>query len=77
MRRSGNQALGRELQARLLADSSGYSQIVQNGQTLQLAPGEMLLMDSVGSIEIIPFGLIEHASLSLSRPQVCSRARWM
>ncbi|AZF06248.1 transcriptional regulator FeaR [Pseudomonas sp. R5-89-07] len=55
----------------LVSQRSGYSQIAQNGQTLQLAPGEMLLMDSVGSIEITPFGLIEHASLSLSRPQVC------
>ncbi|MGY2376499.1 transcriptional regulator FeaR [Pseudomonas sp. SDO524_S393] len=55
----------------LVSQRSGYSQIVQNGQTLQLAPGEMLLMDSVGSIEITPFGLIEHASLSLSRPEVC------
>ncbi|NWN49247.1 transcriptional regulator FeaR [Pseudomonas sp. MAFF 301514] len=55
----------------LISQRSGYSQIAQNGQTLQLAPGEMLLMDSVGSIEITPFGLIEHASLSLSRPQVC------
>ncbi|KAB0569875.1 transcriptional regulator FeaR [Pseudomonas palleroniana] len=55
----------------LVSQRSGYSQIVQNGQTLQLAPGEMLLMDSVGSIEITPFGLIEHASLSLARAEVC------
>src|SRR5450830_711976 len=57
----------------LVSQRSGYSQIVQNGQTLQLAPGEMLLMDSVGSIEITPFGLIEHASLCLSRHEVCKQ----
>ena len=55
----------------LVSQRSGYSQITQNEQTVQLAPGEMLLMDSVGSIEITPFGLIEHASLSLSRSAVC------
>lgn len=46
---------------------------MQNGQRVQLAPGELLLMDSVGSIEITPFGLIEHTSLSLPRAQVCKQ----
>lgn len=55
----------------LVSQRSGYSQVVQNGQRVQLAPGELLLMDSVGSIEITPFGLIEHISLSLPRAQVC------
>jgi len=55
----------------LVSQRSGYSQITQNDQTVQLAPGEMLLMDSVGAIEITPFGLIEHASLSLPRTAVC------
>ncbi|MCF4978241.1 transcriptional regulator FeaR [Pseudomonas gessardii] len=57
----------------LVSQRSGYSQIVQNGQRVQLAPGELLLMDSVGSIEITPFGLIEHLSLSLPRAQVCKQ----
>ena len=57
----------------LVSQRSGYSQIVQNGQRVQLAPGELLLMDSVGSIEITPFGLIEHTSLSLPRAQVCKQ----
>ncbi|MDE1165646.1 MAG: transcriptional regulator FeaR [Pseudomonas sp.] len=54
----------------LVSQRTGFSQITQNGVCLQLAPGDMLLMDSVGACEITPFGLIEHASLSLSRAQV-------
>lgn len=54
----------------LVSQRSGYSQITQNGTSIQLAPGELLLMDSVGSCEITPFGLIEHASLSLPRHEV-------
>ncbi|MFC6301887.1 transcriptional regulator FeaR [Pseudomonas sp. CCM 7893] len=57
----------------LVSQRSGYSQIIQNGHCIQLAPGEMLLMDSTGSIEITPFGLIEHASLSLPRHEVCKQ----
>lgn len=57
----------------LVSQRSGYCQITQNGQSVQLAPGELLLMDSVGSIDITPFGLIEHASLSLSRAEVCKQ----
>ncbi len=57
----------------LVSQRSGYCQITQNGQVIQLAPGDMLLMDSTGSIEISPFGLIEHASLALSRHEVCKQ----
>lgn len=57
----------------LVSQRSGYCQITQNGQVIQLSPGDMLLMDSTGSIEISPFGLIEHASLSLSRSEVCKQ----
>ena len=57
----------------LVSQRSGYCQITQNGLVIQLAPGDMLLMDSTGSIEISPFGLIEHASLSLSRNEVCKQ----
>jgi AraC-like DNA-binding protein len=57
----------------LVSQRSGYAQITQNGQSIQLAPGDMLLMDSTESIEITPFGLIEHASLSLSRNEVCKQ----
>lgn len=54
----------------LVSQRSGFSQISQNGTNIQLAPGDLLLMDSVGSCEITPFGLIEHASLSLPRNEV-------
>lgn len=54
----------------LVSQRSGFSQITQNGTSIQLAPGDLLLMDSVGSCEITPFGLIEHASLSLPRHEV-------
>ena len=54
----------------LISQRSGYSQISQNGENIQLSPGELLLMDSVGSCEITPFGLIEHASLHLPRAAV-------
>lgn len=57
----------------LVSQRSGYCQITQNGQAVQLAPGDILLMDSTGSIEMRPFGLIEHASLSLSRNEVCKQ----
>lgn len=51
----------------LVSQRSGYSQITQHGISIKLAPGDLLLMDSTGSCEITPFGLIEHASLSLPR----------
>lgn len=57
----------------LVSQRTGFSQVTQHGVSLQLAPGEMLLMDAVGACEIMPFGLIEHASLSLSRAAVCKQ----
>ncbi|ATE77995.1 AraC family transcriptional activator of tynA and feaB [Pseudomonas sp. PvR086] len=57
----------------LVSQRSGYCQITQYGQSIQLAPGDLLLMDSAGSIEISPFGLIEHVSVSLSRNEVCKQ----
>lgn len=38
----------------LVSQRSGHSQISQDGVAIHLAPGEMLLMDSVGSCEITP-----------------------
>ncbi|KPA89301.1 MULTISPECIES: transcriptional regulator FeaR [Pseudomonas] len=55
----------------LVSQRGGYCQITQYGQSIRLAPGDLLLMDSAGAIEISPFGLIEHVSLSLSRHEVC------
>ena len=57
----------------LVSQRSGYCQVAQNGQVIQLTPGDMLLIDSAASIEISPFGLIEHTSLSLSRNEVCKQ----
>ncbi|NBA97129.1 transcriptional regulator FeaR [Pseudomonas sp. R5(2019)] len=54
----------------LISQRSGYAQVSKNGVSIQLAPGDMVLMDSVGSCEITPFGLIEHVSLGLSRNEV-------
>ena len=48
----------------------GHSTVAQGGMSVSLAPGELLLMDSVGRCEITPNGLIEHVSLALSREQV-------
>ncbi|QLF93404.1 transcriptional regulator FeaR [Pseudomonas sp. ABC1] len=69
--RAGRQAdLEDDQSCFLVSQRSGFSQISQNGETIQLAPGDLLLMDSVGSCDIMPFGLIEHASLSLPRQAV-------
>lgn len=54
----------------LVSQRSGCSRITQNGVTLHLTPGDLVLMDSVGSCEITPLGLIEHASLHLPRQEV-------
>lgn len=54
----------------LVSQRTGYSHITQGGVTIQLAPGDLMLMDSVGPCAIAPHGLIEHVSLSLSRAQV-------
>lgn len=56
----------------LVSQRSGRSRIIQNGQTVELTPGDLVLMDSVGSCEISPLGLIEHASLHLPREKVLS-----
>ncbi|MBK5007750.1 transcriptional regulator FeaR [Pseudomonas sp. S60] len=55
----------------LVLQRSGHATVEQAGLTIQLAPGDLMLMDSVGRCEIKPAGLIEHVSLALSRDQVC------
>ncbi|WP_455922802.1 transcriptional regulator FeaR [Pseudomonas putida] len=57
----------------LVSQRAGFSRISQGGISLELAPGDLVLMDSVGECQITPFGLIEHASLSLPRAQVLQR----
>lgn len=55
----------------LIVQRSGHAQLSQDGERIELAPGEMALLDSAGACEIVPHGLIEHASFHLSRDEVC------
>ncbi|WP_375741373.1 transcriptional regulator FeaR [Pseudomonas boanensis] len=55
----------------LVVQRSGRAQLRQAGTSIELAPGDMALMDSAKSCEILPHGLIEHASFHLSREEVC------
>ncbi|HZX50870.1 transcriptional regulator FeaR [Pseudomonas sp. XK-1] len=59
----------------LVSQRSGCSRIAQNGVTLHLSPGDLVLMDSVGTCEITPLGLIEHVSLHLPRQEVLKSFR--
>lgn len=54
----------------LVSQRSGRARIAQDDLSILLEPGELLLMDSVGSCSITPIGLIEHASLPLPRSLV-------
>lgn len=54
----------------LVSQRSGTSLISQNGTTFKLIQGDIVLLDSVGSCEITPEGLIEHAKISLPRDEV-------
>lgn len=55
----------------LVVQRSGRAELRQNGESVELGPGEMALMDSARACEILPHGLIEHASFHLSREDVC------
>ncbi|BAU74873.1 transcriptional regulator FeaR [Metapseudomonas furukawaii] len=55
----------------LIIQRAGRAQLKQEGDCLELGPGEMALMDSARSCEIVPHGLIEHASFHLARDEVC------
>ncbi|MCY1417473.1 Transcriptional activator FeaR [compost metagenome] len=54
----------------LIVQRSGRAQLRQGGESIELAPGDMALMDSARACEIVPRGLIEHASFHLSREDV-------
>lgn len=54
----------------LIMQRSGHAQLRQGGETIELAPGDMALLDSAGACEIVPHGLIEHSSFHLSRDEV-------
>ncbi len=57
----------------LIVQRRGRARISQQGQSLTLGAGEMLLMDSARPCEIFPEGLIEHASLHLDRADLAQR----
>jgi len=65
-----NPALDDDQHCFLVSQRTGHSSVTQGGARVSLAPGELLLMDSVGQCEITPNGLIEHISLALPRDQV-------
>lgn len=54
----------------LVAQRSGYTRVEQGGQTVNLAPGDVFIMDSASDCDMQPMGLIEHVSISLPRDQV-------
>lgn len=54
----------------LISQSSGRACITHAGVSHHLAPGDLLLMDSIGTCEIEPKGLIEHIAISLPRAEV-------
>ncbi|MNV29212.1 Transcriptional activator FeaR [compost metagenome] len=54
----------------LISQSSGRACITHAGVSHHLAPGDLMLMDSVGACEIEPQGLIEHIAISLPRAEV-------
>ncbi|TBW59529.1 transcriptional regulator FeaR [Marinobacter halodurans] len=54
----------------LVSQRRGYSSIQQDDLHIELSPGDLILMDSVGACSIRPAGLIEHASLCLPREDV-------
>lgn len=54
----------------LVSQRSGYTRVDQDGRTINLSPGDVFIMDSASSCDIVPMGLIEHVSISLPREQV-------
>ncbi|GAB2786953.1 transcriptional regulator FeaR [Halomonas shantousis] len=54
----------------LVVQKQGHATLVQNGVSIAMRPGEMVLMDSAKACEIFPHGLIEHESFHLPRDEV-------
>ncbi|MBF8222547.1 transcriptional regulator FeaR [Halomonas sp. 328] len=57
----------------LVVQRRGRAGIRQQGLDLELNPGEMALVDSARSCEILPRGLIEHASFHMPRAALAAR----
>lgn len=56
----------------LVVQRKGFCQLHLDGQSIELAPGELAIMDPAGECSIEPQGLIEHVSISLSRDRIRS-----
>lgn len=57
----------------LIVQRRGQAGFQQHGRTLELHPGEMVLVDSARTFEIMPRGLVEHASFHLPRAELAAR----
>lgn len=57
----------------LIVQRRGRAGIRQQGLALDLQPGEMALVDSANTCEILPRGLIEHASFHVPRAELAAR----
>lgn len=57
----------------LIVQKQGHATLVQNGVSIAMRPGEMVLMDSAKACDIFPHGLIEHESFHLPRSEVIHR----
>lgn len=54
----------------LVVQRKGFCQLHLDGQSIELAPGELAIMDQAGDCSVEPQGLIEHVSISISRDRV-------
>lgn len=54
----------------LVVQRQGHSLLRQHGGSVELQPGDIMLLDPVKGCEIVPHGLMEHASIRLDRSQV-------
>jgi AraC family transcriptional activator of tynA and feaB len=54
----------------LIVQRKGFCQLHLDGHAIDLAPGELAIMDQAGDCSVEPQGLIEHVSISLSRDRV-------
>ncbi|WP_249674049.1 transcriptional regulator FeaR [Pseudomonas abieticivorans] len=54
----------------LIVQRKGFCQLHLDGHAIELAPGELAIMDQAGECSVEPQGLIEHVSISISRDRV-------
>ncbi|MDY7532866.1 transcriptional regulator FeaR [Pseudomonas sp. Bout1] len=54
----------------LIVQRKGFCQLHLDGHSIELAPGELAIMDQAGECSVEPQGLIEQVSISISRDRV-------